>query len=63
MSAAPWHCDRCGKEWWWEVLREAPDPPPCSCGGSFTEDAPPRCPSCRSVEITQDPDGISILYD
>ena len=26
-------------------------PAKCECGGSFTGDAPPRCPSCRSTSI------------
>ncbi|MGZ4904489.1 MAG: hypothetical protein ACXV5I_06715 [Halobacteriota archaeon] len=26
----------------------------CSCGGSFTFDAPPRCPRCRSRELEHD---------
>ncbi|MGZ7162385.1 MAG: hypothetical protein ACXVI8_07020 [Halobacteriota archaeon] len=26
----------------------------CSCGGSFTFDAPPRCPRCRSKELEHD---------
>lgn len=23
----------------------------CSCGGAFSEDAPPRCPTCRSLRL------------
>jgi predicted RNA-binding Zn-ribbon protein involved in translation (DUF1610 family) len=68
MSAMPFHCDRCGKAWWWEFgpgdpMGEPPTAPACECGGRFTMDAPPRCPNCRSTELARDPDGISILYD
>lgn len=35
----------------------------CDCGGSFSLDAPPRCPRCRSTEYRSDPDGMELLYD
>jgi predicted Zn-ribbon and HTH transcriptional regulator len=68
MSAMPFHCDRCGQEWSWEFgpgdpMGKLPNPPACACGGSFTVEASPRCPSCRSTELDKDPDGTSILYD
>lgn len=52
MIAMPFHCDRCGKEWWWWHFGEGgpigePDPPPRECGGTFDVDAPPRRPGCR----------------
>ena len=25
----------------------------CSCGGKFKNDAPPRCPKCRSTDISE----------
>lgn len=34
----------------------------CPCGGSFTADAPPRCPKCGSVGI-EDTGGMERLYD
>jgi len=33
----------------------------CSCGGSFTFAAPPRCPECRSTRFDEGP--TSICYD
>ena len=68
MIAMPYHCDRCGKEWWFEFGSDGPfgkqaDPPPCGCGGEFKLDAPPRCPSCHSTDLTRDPDGEEYLYD
>lgn len=68
MIAMPFHCARCGKEWWWEFGPDGPmgkeaDPPRCECGGTFTLDAPPRCPECRSEEFERDPHGISVIYD
>lgn len=68
MVAMPFHCDRCGKEWWWEFGEGGPfgksaDPPPCDCGGSFSVEAPARCPKCGSTEYRQDPDGMSLIYD
>jgi predicted Zn finger-like uncharacterized protein len=68
MNAMPFHCDRCGKEWWWEFGLGGPmdkeaNPPRCGCGGRFTESAPPRCPSCGSSDLEQDPGGHEIMYD
>lgn len=67
MIAMPLHCDACGKEWSWEFGEggpvEEPDPPTCECGGRFTTDAPPRCPSCRSANLAHDPNGYEVLYD
>ena len=67
MIAMPFHCDRCGKEWWWQFGPGGPtgeaNPPRCECGGTFTMDAPPRCPNCRSLELERDPDGTSKIYD
>ena len=68
MIAMPFHCDRCGKEWWWELGPGGPmgndaDRPRCGCGGEFRTDAPPRCPSCASRELEPDPDGESMIYD
>jgi hypothetical protein len=31
---------------------------PCSCGGSFVEDAPVRCPACRSTDVAPRVDGM-----
>ncbi len=67
MSTMPLHCDSCGRERWWEFMEKIPldDPPDwtCKCGGTFSTDAPPRCPKCRSTNLKRDPDGIEILYD
>jgi hypothetical protein len=37
----------------------------CACGGTFTYDAPARCPGCRSTEEQwdEDPSGGFICYD
>ena len=68
MIAMPFHCERCGKEWWWEFGPGGPmgkeaEPPRCECGGTFDADAPPRCPECRSRRWRRDPDGFEMLYD
>jgi predicted Zn-ribbon and HTH transcriptional regulator len=67
MIAMPFRCEDCGKEWWWDFgpggPTRKPDSPPCGCGGRFTEDAPPRCPSCRSTELEPDPNGFEVMYD
>lgn len=68
MNAMPFHCDRCGKEWWWEFgvggpMGKEANPPPCDCGGTFTAEAPARCPQCRSTDLERDPDGMSMIYD
>ena len=38
---------------------------PCSCGGRFRYDAPPRCPTCRSTreQWDRDPRGGTAHYD
>lgn len=64
MIGMPLHCDRCGKEWWWEFGPGGPigkdaDLPRCGCGGEFTSDAPPRCPSCSSLAVEPDSHGES----
>jgi predicted Zn-ribbon and HTH transcriptional regulator len=68
MIAMPFHCNRCGKEWWWEFGPGGPmgkeaNPPSCECGGRFTVNSPPRCPNCRSKDLRRDPGGYEILYD
>ena len=68
MRAMPFHCDTCGKEWWWDFgpggpIGEEPTPPPCDCGGKFRSDAPPRCSKCCSTSYTRDPQGETALYD
>jgi predicted Zn-ribbon and HTH transcriptional regulator len=68
MIAMPFRCDRCGKEWWRRYPQEGPlegnpNPPTCDCGGTFTTEAPPRCPNCRSSEHEEDPDADHIMYD
>ena len=64
----PFHCDQCGREWWWEFGLGGPmgkqaNPPPCQCGGRSTEDALPRCPKCHSKELERDPGGYEFMYD
>lgn len=34
---------------------------PCRCGGTFTYDAPPRCPGCRSTEESWT-DGLMLIF-
>ena len=68
MLAMPFRCEQCGREWWWEFGSGGPmgktaAPPRCDCGGSFSADAPPRCPVCRSPEFEQDPDENEVMYD
>lgn len=68
MIAMPYHCESCGKEWWWEFgaggpLGKEAHPPPCECGGTFSLDAQPRCPKCHSSDYRTDPEGLEILYD
>ena len=68
MTAMPFHCESCGKEWWWKFGPDGPfemeaDPPACECAGVFKVDAPPRCPKCRSTSFVRDPDEIEFLYD
>ena len=36
---------------------------PCPCGGRFSYDAPPRCPTCASTSETWDPTGATMHYD
>ena len=38
---------------------------PCTCGGRFRYDAPPRCPECRSLpeKWDRDPKAPSMMYD
>lgn len=38
---------------------------PCTCGGNFRYDAPPRCPTCRSTreQWDADPSGGTVHYD
>ena len=67
MIAMPFHCDRCGKEWWRHFGSGGPigepDPPLCKCGGVFDVDAPARCANCRSNDYSRDPRGYKTLYD
>jgi predicted Zn-ribbon and HTH transcriptional regulator len=60
MIAMPFHCDRCGTEWWWAAGTRGPmgkeaHPPRCDCGGTFTVEASARCPRCGSKEFERDP--------
>ena len=67
MTSVLFHCDRCGKEAWWDRLKlidvdATPDPYKCKCGGTFSLGADPRCPKCRSTDF--EIDRVSeILYD
>ena len=68
MIAMPLHCDNCGKEWWWNFGPQGPmgkemPAKACACGGTFTLDAPPRCPNCGSLEFGSDPEGTHVIYD
>ena len=38
---------------------------PCTCGGRFRYDAPPRCPACRSTseQWDADPTAGGMFYD
>jgi Zn finger protein HypA/HybF involved in hydrogenase expression len=63
------HCDRCGKEK--SVLfgdanydeERGKYSRHCRCGGSFTLDAPPRCPKCGSTEHKGMDGNAMCLYD
>ena len=35
----------------------------CACGGSYSFNAPPRCPECGSTEYENDPEGGMMMYD
>lgn len=44
------HCDRCGKKKQMKLnAKYAVEDLVCKCGGSFSEDAPIRCPECKAV--------------
>lgn len=52
------HCDSCGEEKWVErnefqipLLSESESR--CSCGGTFTTKAPPRCSTCYSTYLIE----------
>ncbi len=36
---------------------------PCTCGGTFTYEAPARCPGCRSTQESWEPTGGWVHYD
>ncbi len=51
FRVASFHCGRCGAEKmvhrnFEEIIVHPPEP--CSCGGTFSTDAVPRCPECAS---------------
>jgi predicted Zn-ribbon and HTH transcriptional regulator len=56
------HCDRCGRE---RIVSYALEGPKgrCRCGGRFHSEAPPRCPSCKSAEFEEDPEGMHADFD
>ncbi|MFW6163697.1 MAG: hypothetical protein ACODAJ_13085 [Planctomycetota bacterium] len=35
----------------------------CSCGGTLSLEAPPRCRRCRCDDLADDPDGPGIRYE
>ena len=44
------HCDKCGREKEWNKFDMVTDGDlDCKCGGSFTDEAPVRCPECKAV--------------
>ena len=67
------HCDRCGRERIVSACERpmdylygyALDGPKgrCRCGGRFHSEAPPRCPSCKSAEFEEDPEGMRADFD
>lgn len=67
MTGMPLHCDRCGKQKWREfrqpIVFDRPVVDGCPCGGEFRSDAPPRCPKCASIDLEQDPQRLSFIYD
>ena len=59
------HCDKCGKEKEWNKFDMVTDGDlDCPCGGMYTDDAPIRCPKCKSLidEKTLD-EGIVMMWD
>ena len=49
LEVAPLHCDKCGKEKEWNKYDMVTDGDlDCPCGGTFTDDAPIRCPKCKT---------------
>lgn len=66
IVAASFHCEQCGVE---ELIdlnwTEDKLPDPCSCGGTFSRNAGPRCPKCRSADWEEviDPDHPAINWD
>lgn len=59
------HCDRCGKE---KVRKRSDAFEPgyleCSCGGTFKDDAPVRCPKCKKViEDVEESTEMKLLWD
>ncbi len=78
MMAAQLRCDQCGKDEWIRLdamppaLRSydydpADDPDSkvnkCRCGGTFTQEAPPRCPRCRSADLKYNENALTACYD
>ncbi len=57
------HCDRCGKSKSIskEKQSESKNYGKCRCRGSYTKDAPIRCPNCRSDDIEDQ--GTLIHFD
>jgi len=63
------HCEDCGAE----LTLDRQEMPgcadaesmaqPCACGGRFTTDARPRCPSCGSPDHEEDPAGSTVYLD
>lgn len=62
------HCDRCGREKDLDRLMVSDEliengVGSCRCRGTYRVDAPCRCPKCRSTQVEQDENGMTVLWD
>lgn len=69
MIAIPLRCEACGHEEWFMFGLDGPIPDeypsdPCKkCGGAMSDEAPHRCPKCRSTDFRRDETAGEIMYD
>ena len=67
MISELFHCSLCGKEEWVDRSDSESESQQlskrCECGGTFDIEATSRCPNCKSIKWTVDPNGQSCLYD
>lgn len=65
MEIETLHCDKCGKEKEWNKFDMVTDGDlDCPCGGAFTDEAPIRCPMCKTlIDDETMRDGIVTMWD